>query len=160
MEPAIELVSICRFEVTHPDRPANHFFARLITEDLAERKIALENTSVQGSLVRPNKASLKQQSVTPLAYRNLNSKLLFLFRRLGAKEIPYEASKDGTSISVPAGRIDEVRLQLASEGLPRSGRQGYEMFDKPNWMGSDFAEKVKLSAGSGGRAGTYHPDDR
>lgn len=63
-------------------------------------------------------------------------------RRLGAKEIPYELSKDGTSISVPAGRIDEVRLQLASEGLPRSGRQGYEMFDKPNWMGSDFAEKV------------------
>ena len=33
-------------------------------------------------------------------------------------------------------------MQLASEGLPRSGRQGYEMFDKPNWMGSDFAEKV------------------
>lgn len=63
-------------------------------------------------------------------------------RRLGAKEIPYELSKDGTSISVPTGRIDEVRLQLASEGLPRSGRQGYEMFDKPNWMGSDFAEKV------------------
>lgn len=63
-------------------------------------------------------------------------------RRLGAKEIPYELSKDGTSISVPLGRIDEVRMQLASEGLPRSGRQGYEMFDKPNWMGSDFAEKV------------------
>jgi flagellar M-ring protein FliF len=63
-------------------------------------------------------------------------------RRLGAKEIPYELSKDGTSISVPVGRIDEVRMQLASEGLPRSGRQGYEMFDKPNWMGSDFAEKV------------------
>jgi len=63
-------------------------------------------------------------------------------RRLGAKDIRYELSKDGTAISVPAGRIDEVRMQLASEGLPRSGRQGYEMFDKPNWMGSDFAEKV------------------
>jgi flagellar M-ring protein FliF len=63
-------------------------------------------------------------------------------RRLGAKEIRYDLSKDGTSISVPAGRIAEVRMQLASEGLPRSGRQGYEMFDKPNWVGSDFAEKV------------------
>jgi flagellar M-ring protein FliF len=63
-------------------------------------------------------------------------------RRLGAKEIPFDLSKDGTSISVPLGQIDKVRMQLASEGLPRSGRQGYEMFDKPNWMGSDFAEKV------------------
>lgn len=63
-------------------------------------------------------------------------------RRLGARNLRYELSKDGTSISVPAGRIDEVRMQLASEGLPRSGRQGYEMFDKPNWAGSDFAEKV------------------
>jgi len=63
-------------------------------------------------------------------------------RRLGAKNIRYELSKDGTSVSVPAGRIDEVRMELASEGLPRSGRQGYEMFDKPNWAGSDFAEKV------------------
>lgn len=63
-------------------------------------------------------------------------------RRLGAKDVPYEISKDGTAVSVPAGRIDEVRMQLASEGLPRSGRQGFEMFDKPNWMGSDFAEKV------------------
>lgn len=63
-------------------------------------------------------------------------------RRLGSRDIPYELSKDGTSISVSAGRIDDVRMQLASEGLPRSGRQGFEMFDKPNWMGSDFAEKV------------------
>ena len=63
-------------------------------------------------------------------------------RRLGAKDVSYELSKDGTSISVPIGKIDQVRMQLASEGLPRSGRQGYEMFDKPNWMGSDFAEKV------------------
>jgi len=63
-------------------------------------------------------------------------------RRLGAKDVRYELSKDGTSISVPAGRVDEVRMQLAAEGLPRSGRQGYEIFDKPNWAGSDFAEKV------------------
>ena len=63
-------------------------------------------------------------------------------RRLGTRGIPYELSKDGTSIGVSAGRLDEIRMQLAAEGLPRGGRQGYEMFDKPNWMGSDFAEKV------------------
>jgi len=35
-----------------------------------------------------------------------------------------------------------VRLELASQGLPQTGRLGLELFDKPNWGGSDFAEKV------------------
>jgi flagellar M-ring protein FliF len=35
-----------------------------------------------------------------------------------------------------------VRLDVAAEGAPQSGRLGFELFDKPNWAGSDFAEKV------------------
>ena len=26
--------------------------------------------------------------------------------------------------------------------MPHSGRLGFELFDKPNWAGSDFSEKV------------------
>ena len=29
-----------------------------------------------------------------------------------------------------------------SDGPPQSGRLGFELFDKPNWSGSDFSEKV------------------
>lgn len=64
--------------------------------------------------------------------------------RLGARRIPYRLSGDGSSIRVPAGRLDEARLELAAEGLPRGGRLGFELFDKPNWSGSDFAEKVNF----------------
>ena len=65
-----------------------------------------------------------------------------LSRRLSDKNIPFELTSDGTGIMVPADQLDRTRLDLASEGMPTSGRLGFELFDKPNWAGSDFAEKV------------------
>jgi len=61
---------------------------------------------------------------------------------LAAKKIPYEQSSDGASILVPADKLDSARLEIASQPMPRSGRLGFELFDKPNWAGSDFSEKV------------------
>jgi flagellar M-ring protein FliF len=58
------------------------------------------------------------------------------------KNVAYQLSTDGTSISVPADELDKTRLALASEGMPQSGRLGFEIFDKPNWAGSDFSEQV------------------
>jgi len=62
--------------------------------------------------------------------------------RLGAKNIPYELSPDGTSLLVPVDQLDASRLETASQGLPRNARLGFELFDTPNWTGSDFTEKV------------------
>jgi len=63
-------------------------------------------------------------------------------QRLSARNIPYELSADGTSVRVPADQLDKTRLDLAAEGMPQSGRLGFELFDKPNWAGSDFSEQV------------------
>lgn len=65
-----------------------------------------------------------------------------LAAKLALRKIPYEISSDGGSISVPAEQLDTARLEIAAEGKPRSGRMGFELFDKPNWAGSDFSEKV------------------
>ena len=62
--------------------------------------------------------------------------------RLAAKNIPYELSPDGSSLLVPAEQLDASRLETAAQGLPRSARMGFEIFDTPNWAGSDFTEKV------------------
>ena len=61
---------------------------------------------------------------------------------LAAKKIPYQQSPDGASILVPADKLDSARLEVASQPMPHSGRLGFELFDKPNWAGSDFSEKV------------------
>ncbi len=61
---------------------------------------------------------------------------------LNARKIPFEQSPDGASILVPADKLDSARLEVASQPMPHSGRMGFELFDKPNWAGSDFSEKV------------------
>jgi flagellar M-ring protein FliF len=43
---------------------------------------------------------------------------------------------------VPAQNLDKARLATTAKGGPKSGRMGFELFDKPNWMGSEFDEKV------------------
>jgi flagellar M-ring protein FliF len=65
-----------------------------------------------------------------------------LASRLAAKNIPYQISPDGGSLLVPDDKLDASRLETASAGLPRSARMGFELFDTPNWAGSDFTEKV------------------
>ena len=64
--------------------------------------------------------------------------------RLAAKNIDYELSADGSSLLVPSDKIDASRLETASQGLPRNARLGFELFDVPNWAGSDFTEKVNF----------------
>src|SRR5271165_5309258 len=62
--------------------------------------------------------------------------------RLAAKNVPYQLSPDGGSLLVPEDKLDSARLETAASGLPRSARLGFELFDTPNWAGSDFTEKV------------------
>ena len=65
-----------------------------------------------------------------------------LGQRLGAANIRYEISTDGTAVLVRADELDKARLEAASQGPLASGRMGFELFDKPNWSGSDFSERV------------------
>lgn len=56
--------------------------------------------------------------------------------------IPYDLTPDGTTIRVPDVSLNKARLAIAGRGLPSSGRMGFEIFDKPNWVGSEFDERV------------------
>ena len=65
-----------------------------------------------------------------------------LAQRLAVEHVPFRVSANGASLSVPADQMDRVRMQMAAQGLPHSGQMGWEIFDKPNWMGSDFDDQV------------------
>ena len=83
-----------------------------------------------------------QSDFKPL-YTGLSpSDLQNLEKQLAEKNIQYEISTDGTTLKVPADKLDELRIEISSKGSPSSGRLGFELFDKPNWSGSDFSEKV------------------
>jgi flagellar M-ring protein FliF len=61
---------------------------------------------------------------------------------LTAAQIPFEPTANGTGIRVPAVQLDKARLATAAKGGVKSGRLGFELFDKPNWVGSEFDEQV------------------
>src|SRR6202789_4359853 len=63
-------------------------------------------------------------------------------QELAAAGIPYETTVDGEGIQVPAEMLDKARMEVAAKGMPLTGRLGFELFDKPNWVGSEFDERV------------------
>ena len=55
--------------------------------------------------------------------------------------VPYQIG-DGGVISVPSDKVYDVRLKLASQGLPKAGGVGFELMDKQKFGISQFAEQV------------------
>src|SRR5579871_3996932 len=65
-----------------------------------------------------------------------------IVQKLKESSTPYRLSNNGTTISVPEDRVAELRLEMAGAGVPKSGRIGFEIFDKTNFGMTDFAEHV------------------
>lgn len=63
-----------------------------------------------------------------------------IIQKLNEQKIPYTTT--GGGIMVPADKVYEVRLQMASQGLPQGGGVGYELFDKTSFTMTDFVQKL------------------
>jgi flagellar M-ring protein FliF len=61
---------------------------------------------------------------------------------LTQSQIPFDVADSGMTLRVPAAQLDKARLATAAKGGVKSGRMGFELFDKPNWVGSEFDEQV------------------
>src|SRR5277367_4855868 len=57
----------------------------------------------------------------------------------------FRLSEDGASVLAPSARVAELRLEMAAAGLPKSGRIGFELFDKSNLGVTEFAEHVNYA---------------
>jgi flagellar M-ring protein FliF len=60
------------------------------------------------------------------------------------QSIPYQIGQQGTAVLVPQGKVHEVRMQLASEGLPRGGVVGLELWDHTSLTETDFDRRIRL----------------
>ncbi|NGM87584.1 flagellar basal body M-ring protein FliF [Parapusillimonas sp. SGNA-6] len=56
--------------------------------------------------------------------------------------VPYKLSDTGNAILVPSDKVHEARMQLAQQGLPRSGEAGFELLDQTRFGASQFTEQV------------------
>ena len=65
-----------------------------------------------------------------------------VLQKLKEDGVAYRLTNNGATISVPDERVAELRLEMAGAGLPKSGRLGFEIFDKANFGITEFAEHV------------------
>jgi len=65
-----------------------------------------------------------------------------IISRLKTMKVAYQLDEGGRGIRVPSDRVDELRIQLTSDGLPQSGRIGFEIFDKTQFGATEFLEQV------------------
>jgi flagellar M-ring protein FliF len=61
---------------------------------------------------------------------------------LDEEKVPYQISRGGDAIMVPADKVYQVRMQMAGKGIPKGEGVGFEIFDKANFGVSDFVQRV------------------
>ncbi|MEW6386411.1 MAG: flagellar basal-body MS-ring/collar protein FliF [Thermodesulfobacteriota bacterium] len=62
--------------------------------------------------------------------------------KLKSKKTPYKLEAGGTTIMVPRSQVYETRLLMASEGIPRGGGIGFELFDRQNLGATEFVQRL------------------
>lgn len=68
--------------------------------------------------------------------------------QLGTMNIPYKYSDGGGAILVPADRVHDARLKLASLGLPKGSVSGFEAMESANRFGmTQFQERLTFQRG-------------
>lgn len=63
-------------------------------------------------------------------------------QRLDEEGVSYRLEGGGSVLTVPEGELAKVKVMLAGEGLPASGRPGLELFDRSSWGMTDFTQRV------------------
>ncbi len=65
-----------------------------------------------------------------------------IVQKLKEGGIDYRLPDAGGSVLAPSARLAELRLTLAAAGLPKTGRIGFELFDKANLGATEFTEHI------------------
>lgn len=61
---------------------------------------------------------------------------------LNTMNIPYKFSESGGAIMVPASQVNDVRLRIASQGLPKGSAVGFESMDTQKFGLTQFQEQI------------------
>ena len=62
--------------------------------------------------------------------------------QLTAMNVPYKYTEGGGAIMIPADRVHDVRLKLATQGLPKGAVSGFEIMESSKFGITQFQERV------------------
>ncbi len=61
--------------------------------------------------------------------------------------VPYKFAEGGGAILVPADKVHDTRLRLASQGLPKGSIVGFELVDNQKFGATQFQEQINYQRG-------------
>jgi flagellar M-ring protein FliF len=70
-----------------------------------------------------------------------------IIAQLSQMNVPYRHADGGAAILVPASKVHDVRLKLASAGLPKGSVVGFELMDGARFGQTQFQERLSFQRG-------------
>ena len=70
-----------------------------------------------------------------------------IIAQLSTMNVPYRHTDGGGAIMVPSDRVHDVRLRLASQGLPKGSVSGFELMEANRFGMTQFQEKLSFQRG-------------
>ncbi len=67
--------------------------------------------------------------------------------QLSQMNVPYRMSEGGSAILVPAAQVHDLRLKLATAGLPKGAVSGFELMDSARFGQTQFQERLTFQRG-------------
>jgi flagellar M-ring protein FliF len=65
-----------------------------------------------------------------------------IVQKLKEAGVEYRLPTEGGVVLVPSAKLAELRINMAAAGLPKTGRIGFELFDKTNLGATEFTEHI------------------
>lgn len=70
-----------------------------------------------------------------------------IIAQLSQMNVPYRFAEGGAAILVPAAKVHDLRLKMASAGLPKGSVVGYELMDGARFGQTQFQERLTFQRG-------------
>ncbi|WP_298207790.1 flagellar basal-body MS-ring/collar protein FliF [Acidovorax sp.] len=89
-----------------------------------------------------------RQSDYRVLFANLNDKDGgAIVAQLSQMNVPYKHAEGGGAILIPADRVHDVRLRLATQGLPKGSVAGFELMESSKFGMTQFQERLNFQRG-------------
>lgn len=127
--------------------PSPNWLQRLTSLDRAQRMrlgvgVALLVAIAVAAIVMGRQPDYK------VLFANLNDKDGgAIVAQLSTMNVPYKYAEGGGAILIPAEKVHDVRLRLATQGLPRGSVTGFELMETNRFGMTQFQERLNFQRG-------------
>ena len=127
--------------------PTPNWLQRLSLLDRSQRiRLGLGVALLVGAAVAA--AVLGRQPDYKVLFSNLTDKDGgAIIAQLSQMNVPYKYADGGGAIMIPAERVHDVRLRLATQGLPRGSVTGFELMETNRFGMTQFQERLNFQRG-------------